>query len=252
MVASTKDSIIWDDLIVHQPRQGYRFSMDSVILARLVKARPSNSLLEIGSGCGVCLLILARSNSIKQLTGVEIQKSIFDISLKNVQKNGLTDRIKLFNHDIKTFANEFTSKFDIIISNPPFYRINSGRLSKNNAETSAKHEKYLDLKSLLISTKKLLKSKGCLYLLYNSDRVAELLHEMRNLQIEPKLILPIYPCKNDRSNLIWVKGINNAKPGLKLLKPLFYYSAKNLKSNNLKAFYGKSSLKLKKIYPEIF
>ena len=234
--ALTKDSMIWPDLQIFQKKNGYRFSLDSVILARLIKSKKSDSLLEIGSGCGVILLILAKLNSFKRMVGIEIQRDLWEISIKN-KKINKAKQIEFINSDINKFSRLEKIKFDIIAANPPYYKIGSGRLNKTDEVIRARHEKTLTLNDLISSSKRLLKPKGAIYLIYSAKRGAELFDKMREFRIEPKLVLPIYSKKTTNADLIWIKGINNAKSDLKMLPPLTLYDEKGNKTETFKKFY---------------
>src|SRR5258708_37146994 len=53
----TLDSILGGALRLYQPRRGYRFSVEAVLLARFAAARPAARVLELGAGCGVVWVV---------------------------------------------------------------------------------------------------------------------------------------------------------------------------------------------------
>jgi tRNA1(Val) A37 N6-methylase TrmN6 len=247
----SNDTLIWPDLKLVQPRKGYRYGLDTVVRSRLVKNKKDADLLEIGSGSGVALFIIARRGGFRSLTGIEIDKELYCASLKNLETNRASSRIKFVHGDIRKYSLSCKKKFEIIISNPPFYGKGSGRLSKDSRERGARHELSLNLAQMLDCTTRLLSQKGSLYLVYNSDRTGEVIHELYQRKIMPKVLMPVYPKHPKDSNLIWLKAVNNAKSGLKLIGPLVCYDQSGRKTAEYGAFYKKNSDELKRLFPSL-
>lgn len=247
----TEDSIIWPDLVIRQKRKGYRFSMDAVILSRLIRSTDRDEILDIGTGCGVVPLIVSRLFRFARFTGIEIQTELYQIARKNVEAEGL-EKVKILNADIRKSSKIPGAKYDIIISNPPYFKIGSGRLNSDKEEIGARHERDLTLEDLIRSCKNMLKPKGQLYLIYIASRQSELFSLMERYRIPPKLMIPIYPKSGENADLIWVKGINGSKSDIKVLTPLFVYGQNGKKTAAHKSFYNKTNNALKRLYPEVF
>jgi tRNA1Val (adenine37-N6)-methyltransferase len=98
----TADTLFDPPLTLFQPKTGYRFSLDPIILAAHVHPAPGDRIMDIGCGCGILSLILAGRNPDVRITGIEIQKTLARAAQKNVAKNRMGDRIRILHQDICT------------------------------------------------------------------------------------------------------------------------------------------------------
>jgi len=121
-----------------------KIGMDSVILGAWVEGRKATTALDIGSGCGILTFMLAQRFEEIKITGVEIFELAYDDSLENLQEFYNPMNIRFFNNDIKDW--ESYQKFDLIISNPPYF---SGSLKpKDIGRTIARFQEELNLQDL--------------------------------------------------------------------------------------------------------
>ena len=128
----------------------------------------NRKILDIGTGTGLLALMLAQQNSVL-VDAIEIDKDAFEQASENVVRSQLADKIKVIHTDARKFISQ--SKYDVIISNPPFYEkeLKSDDTKKNLAH----HNEGLLLPQLLSIIKKNLKSGGTFYLLLPYKRNAE-------------------------------------------------------------------------------
>ena len=126
----TIDTMFQGKLKVIQKRKGYRFSLDAIILARMAPVSPGDRVIDLGTGCGIIPLILAKSTEVKKIIGVEIQEELADIALRNVRLNGLSDIITIQKEDLKNISSFYPpGSFDCVLTNPPFRELDTGRLN---------------------------------------------------------------------------------------------------------------------------
>ena len=85
----TLDSILGGALRLYQPRRGYRFSVEAVLLARFAAARPAARVLELGAGCGVVALIYAALARPREVVALEIQPALAALIARNAALNDL-------------------------------------------------------------------------------------------------------------------------------------------------------------------
>ena len=140
-----------------QKKKGFRFTVDSILLVNFLKLKKNTNLLDIGTGTGIMPLLLCRKEEINLITAVEIETEIAKMFEKTIEINSLESKIKLINTDIKNYKEE---PFNMIISNPPYMKLNEGYVSPHDYRAGARHEVNLDLKELLINGKRLLKNGG--------------------------------------------------------------------------------------------
>jgi len=210
------------DIKILQPRHGYRFSIDSLLLADFAKIRKFDHVLDIGTGCGVISLVLAKKHSNVKIVALEIQKDLAGIAEKNIRLNHLDGQIALYESDLDKIPELFSAgSFDYVVTNPPYRSPVSGRLCKNSQEAFARHEILTDLDQILSAARYALHPGGRVSLVYSADRAARLLAGMHELSLEPKRLRMIHPDPNLPAKLILVEGCKDAGEELRVLPPIF-------------------------------
>jgi len=163
------------DLKISQPENGYRFSMDPLVLVSQIKLEGITRVLEIGCGCGIISLLLARRSPLLSITGIEIQKELYEYAIQNVRDNQYSTQINVRHADINKIAlTDLTSEFDLLVSNPPYKKKNTGRLNPNSQKAIARHEVCLNLDQLFYAANRMLHENGKIALIYPADRQSDL------------------------------------------------------------------------------
>ena len=133
----TLDTFYHGRVRVLQKKKGYRFSVDAPLLADFIRTRAEDEALDLGTGSGIVSLLLS-VKPFKRITALEIQPGLADLARRNVELNGLRERIEVVEADLRTY--EPGRKFDLIFSNPPYIRKAAGFLSRSAEKSAAKHE----------------------------------------------------------------------------------------------------------------
>lgn len=221
---------------IFQKKDGFRFTIDSILLVNFLKLKTNSTLLDIGTGTGIMPLLLSNNANIQKLCAVEIVEEIYDMFQRCLEYNKLVDKIDLFHSDIKDF--KVKEPFDYIISNPPYMRLSDGFVSPSDYRATARHEVKLNLKDLLINSKRLLKNGGSLNLIYRSDRFLELITEAKDLNLNPKRIRFIHTKKDNESNLFMIELIKGFKTSCAILSPLCIYDTNGEYTEEVKNYYN--------------
>ena len=154
-----------------QPRDGYHFSVDAVLLAMAAFDEPGGSVLELGTGVGVVLLGLAWQRRFTRLVGLELQPALAAYARENAQLNGLEDRVAIVEGDLRapppTLSGE---RFDLIVSNPPYYPVREGHVNPNSQKAIARHEIACCLTDVLAGIRRSLRPDGTAVLVYPAPR----------------------------------------------------------------------------------
>ena len=165
---------------------------DACLFGAWVAKQPSietaHSILDIGTGTGLLSLILAQvtdKNNTK-ITAVEIEVQAATEASSNFNISKWSDRLNLVNDSIQNYTANFMAardeknKFDIIITNPPFYE---GDLkSPDSNKNKAAHSTELSWTSLVENSASLLKEEGHFFVLvptlraYTMQKLAEANH----------------------------------------------------------------------------
>lgn len=216
----------YNNLKIVQNTDMFNFSLDSVLLANFVSLNKGiSNVLDIGCGNAPIPLILSCKGDFS-ITGVEIQKDVYDLAVKSININNLSNRIYLVNSDINDYyLNLESDSFDVITCNPPFFKVCSGsNLNSSEYKVIARHEVKLNLQQLFKVCRKLLKNGGVVAVVHRTDRLIDIIESMRSNNIEPKRIQFVYSHLGDGSNMVLVEGSKNGKPGLKILTPLYTHN----------------------------
>lgn len=183
----TTETFFNGQLTVVQPKHGYRYTTDPVVLASHVLPRPAETVLDIGTGSGILPLILGFRNRGIRIVGVEIQQELARAARHNVKINAMADQVDIICRDIRTCDQSvFNTRFNRIISNPPYRSKNTGRISPSLPRAIARHELMLTLDELVQAAERLLIPEGELTVIFPSDRFEELVAGLdhRGLAVE--------------------------------------------------------------------
>jgi tRNA1Val (adenine37-N6)-methyltransferase len=222
---TTTDTFFNGRLVVRQPKDGYRFSIDAVLLAHLACPRAQDRLIDIGAGCGIVALILATRFPGICIHAVEIQPALADLARENVLQNSLEDRIEVAQADLRRIRQQDTSgPFDMMVCNPPYRKTRSGRINPDPQKAMARHELAAGLQDVAAAAARLLKRTGRLALIYPAERTAELIAEMRLVSIEPKTLRMLHSRIDAEAKLVFVEGSLGGNPGLRVEPPLLIYA----------------------------
>ena len=191
---------------------GLKITQDAILLSEFIKKyfntkyknKEKKTILEIGAGQGIITLLLSKIEIFEKIFAVEIQKDIFEILKKNIKINNLEEKITSINEDIKTIKGEY----DFIFSNPPYKKINSGKLPENEAEQISKYEILLTLEELFYEIKRLLKNYGEFFVIVPDDRLNDV---FRYIYANNMNILSIEINKYKKLNLVIVHGKKGGK-----------------------------------------
>lgn len=157
-----------DDYDIKIYNDSFKITKDAILLSDYVinDNIKGGKLLEIGAGSGYISIKLCKY--VVKVVALEIQKIVSERLKDNVVNNKLN--IDVINQDV----NDYSGKFDFVVSNPPYYKLNSGKYPENEIKKLSKFEFLLNLDSLVINTKRLLKENGFFYFIYPLSRKNEL------------------------------------------------------------------------------
>ncbi|WLE98639.1 MAG: tRNA1(Val) (adenine(37)-N6)-methyltransferase [Candidatus Electrothrix communis] len=221
----TNDTLFNGRLVCRQHRDGYRFSLDAVLLAHFCQPASRDKVLDLGCGCGVIGLILCYRHPDVQVTGLELQPALADLSQQNIQANSLQDRFAVINGDLRTIKQHLRAEsYELVLSNPPYYKVGGGRISQEDECALARHELTADPDSVIAAAAYAVKNRGTVACMYPAERLATVIAAMMKKRLVPKRIQPVYSYpKDNRARLVMIEAMKNGGEGLCLLPPLYIY-----------------------------
>jgi tRNA1Val (adenine37-N6)-methyltransferase len=154
-------------LQLFQPRHGYRYSLDPLLLARFCGQPPSGGrVIDLGAGCGIIALVLARVNPEASVVAVENNPDMAALIERNIMHNDLSGRVSVR-------KSHTDSTFDLVVSNPPFRTPWSGKVSPRAGRDAARHETTAGLADFIAAAKYLVKSSGKICFIQLPSRLPE-------------------------------------------------------------------------------
>ena len=238
------DDLEYNNLKIIQNEKGFCFGIDSILISDFAREIKQNSIgVDLGTGTGIISILLASKTKLSKIIGVEIQKDIADMAKRSVELNSLQDKIEIKNLNVKEIAEKALlerEKFDFVVTNPPYKKLDTGKTNENEYKFISRHEVTANLEDFIKATKYLLKDKGSMYIVHRPDRLVDIIELMRKYKIEPKKMRFVYSTIESEPTLVLIKGIKNAKQFLKVEKPLIIYNSKGEYTEEIHKIYDKN------------
>lgn len=220
----TIDTFFNGNVRVAQNKTGYRFSIDSVLLAYHCVPRQGDKVLDLGTGCGIIPIILVFRHPYITVYGAEVQSELATLAVTNVKENHMEDCITVLYSDMKLLRPKMTDgPVDLVVCNPPYRKPGSGKINPDEQRAVARHELKVNLSELIQTASRMLRTAGKFITIYTAERTTDILAQMRMDDIEPKFMRMIHSRQNTDAKLILIEGIKGARPGLKIAPPLIVY-----------------------------
>ena len=229
----TLDSI--KDIKLFQAKDGYRFSVDALLLENFISAKRLKNGIELGTGSGIISILLAKRLKGTKIIAVEIQNNLAERAIRNVNLNSLDERIEILQKDIKDLKKIYpANKFDFVFSNPPFRKTKTGRLSIYEERAVARHEVEITLPDLIKTASYLIKHSGKFFLIYHPFRLAELISLLQKAKLEPKRMRFVHSKMGEEAKMVLIEAVKGSGTWLKIAPPLYIYEKGNEYTSELK------------------
>lgn len=239
----TIDELQAYDLKIVQPRHGYRFSLDPLLLCDFAGVREGERVMDLGTGCGIIPLILARKVGNAGIVGVEMQDEMAGLASANVLLNGLSRTISIVHGDVTSLKGEFPgSSFDLMVSNPPYRKRGTGRISPKPGRDNARHESTASLADFLAAAKYLVKPSGRICFIYHPSRIAEFLAETAVLRLAPLRLRMVHGSAAAEARMFLIEMVKGRKGEVRVLPPLFVHKDDGSYTDEMTRIFGTGSL----------
>ncbi len=214
----------WDIRVV-QSLDGYRFSVDSLILASLARLPARGRVMDLGSGNGVVSFIVAKREPELEVVGLEIQRQMVERAVRGARLNGLEGRVKFVEGSFRDVQRLFPPEsFSYVISNPPFWRPGTGRRPPSHEVAVARQEIEGTLADVVGAARYLLPTKGRFGVIMCAERLTELVCLSAEAGLEPKRVVFVHPRASEPAQFVFMEAVKNARPGgLEVEPPLVIY-----------------------------
>jgi tRNA1Val (adenine37-N6)-methyltransferase len=192
--SETRDTILDGSITLIQPRHGYRFSVEAILLGRFARACPRDRVLELGAGCGVVSIMIAALNRPREVVALELQPRLAEMVARNASINSL-ESVHSICADLrqKKIAGLKPASFDLIVANPPYRAAASGRENPDHGCRLARGETASTLEDFVAAARRYARVGAWVAFVFAARRSAELISEMRAQKLEPKRIRFVHP-----------------------------------------------------------
>ena len=235
------DDLEFKGLKIIQNTKGFCFGIDSVLLSDFSKEiKEDSTVVDLGTGTGIISLLLCKKTKLKKIYGVEIQEDVAEMANRSILLNKLEDKFQIINKNLKNIFEVLDQNtIDVIVTNPPYLKLNSGAKNEEKRKLISRHEVECTLEDVVNVSYKLLKSKGEFYMVHRAERIVDILYMLRKYKLEPKKIRFIHSKSEKEPNLVLIKSIKNAGNHLKIEKPLIIYNNDGTYTDEILKIYNK-------------
>lgn len=221
---TTVDALLGGRVSLEQPSEGFRASIDAVLLGAALDAAEGASVLDAGCSTGAAALCLAWRRPDLALTGLEVDQATAALARANVARNGVGDRIEVVAGDLLRPPPSIKERsFDAVMSNPPF-NDPAGRAAASAHRALAMAD-VAGPEAWLAACLRRLAPRGQLALIHRADRLPAVLAALATSMGEIEII-PLWPaCDGRPARRVVVRGRKGVKgpasltPGLVLHGP---------------------------------
>ena len=239
------DDLEYKGLKLIQNKRGFCFGVDSVLLSDYAKNIKKNSkVIDIGTGTGIISILLCEKTKLSKIYGIEIQEDVAEMAARSSKLNNLQNKFEVININVKDILDVLKPhEYDVIVTNPPYKKVNTGVKSIENKQLISRHEVECTLEDIIEKSSKLLKDLGEFYMVHRAERLVDIMCLLRKYKLEPKNIRFVHSKENEKPNLILVRAVRSAKEFLKIDKPLIIYKENGEYTDEILEIYDKKGLK---------
>lgn len=216
-----------DSLRLIQNTEGLTFGTDALLLAGYAHGKYARGC-ELGGGSGIISMLLLTREKLTTAISLEIQPEYAELVSRNAELNGLSDRLISVCADVRDYRGG--CDFDLVYTNPPYMRADSGKANLSDKKNIARHEINGGISDFCLSAKRLLKFGGTFLAVYRPDRLCDLIASMRDAGIEPKRMTFVHADQYSEPSMVLIEGKLGGRCGLLLTRPLLIYTDKTHKN----------------------
>ena len=207
-----------------QKKDGLTFGTDAFLLASFIKPLSRGVAIELGAGTGIISLLLASRGRFSKIKALEIQSDFAELAERNASLNQMSDTVEVLCRDVtKTKAADVGGEADVVFTNPPYMKTESGKRNESDYKYIARHEVCGDVNDFCAAAFRMLKHGGKFYAVWRPDRLTDLICAMRANRLEPKVITFVHADQSSAPSMMLVSAIKGGASGMTLTPPLFLY-----------------------------
>ncbi len=215
-----------DDIKLIEKKDSLTFGTDAYLLSASLPKKSNATYVELGCGSGVVSLLALNRKKCAHVYGIEVQEQIASVAKRNAELNGLQDELSVLCNDLRNVkAQDLGGEVDVVFSNPPYMKNDSGKANQNDFKNISRHEIFGSIDDFCACASRILKHGGLFYVVYRPDRMIDLISALRNNNLEPKKLVFVHSNSNTPPSILLVQAKKGAKSGLVISSPLVIYKS---------------------------
>ncbi|MBO5938029.1 MAG: methyltransferase [Clostridia bacterium] len=207
-----------------QKKDGLTFGTDAYLLAAFMRPQRRALAVELGTGTGIISLLLAARERFDKIWALEVQEEFSTLAARNVLLNRMEDRVFVRHTDVREFGvADMGKEVDVVFSNPPYMRTDSGKRNLSDGKYIARHEVCGGIGDFCAAAERLLKYGGRFYCVWRPDRLSELMSALREHHLEPKTMVFVHADQESEPSMVLISATKGGAPSLRVLPPLILH-----------------------------
>lgn len=223
-----------------QPREGFRFAVDSLLLSVFLTPREGDRILDLGCGCGVIGLgmLLAHPDKHLQLLGVDNNPEMIEHARENSSRLHLVSQTSFKILDAAELNSQVLApeSWDTVLMNPPYRMPGTGRTPGHSSKRAATFGSELQVEHFFQAASFALKKKGIAGMVCPASRLDHILAGLNQYFLKPKQILPVHGRPNKAAKLVLIQARKSGGSHLEISFPLTLYDDHNRLTSQAQSF----------------
>ena len=217
-----REVVVNDRITLIEKKNGLTFGTDAILLSAFAEPDKTAATLELGSGSGICSLLLASHNKADRIYSVEIQPELHETAIKNIERNNFQNVIKPMLADIRKLnANSFDEPIGTVIANPPYFLFGSGKQSPDKGKNAARFELNGGVSDFCAAASKIMRTQGHFYSVMRAERLCDIVSSLKSAGLEPIKMTFVAHNKNSEPFIVLTEAARISKRSLKITPVLY-------------------------------
>jgi tRNA1(Val) A37 N6-methylase TrmN6 len=210
-----KDYLYNSDIAIYQDDEMFKMNSDTRNLGNFLEFKKNDyTILDVGTNNGALLLYASLKNKAKHYYGVDINEKALELAKESMIENGF-DNYTFYHSE---FQNLKMEQVDYIVSNPPYF--DGEHVSENMDKRRARFAEFLPLEELVKHSKRLLKDRGSLFLVYPSFKLPQVISCLDKYKFGVVRLQFVYDENKEESMVFLLEARKSMKHYSKIFKPI--------------------------------
>ena len=217
-----REVVVNDRITLIEKKNGLAFGTDAILLAAYAEPDRTAATVELGSGSGICSLLLASHGKSDSIYAVEIQPELHETAIINVERNSFQNVVKPIFADVRALnINSFNETVGTVISNPPYFLLGSGKQSPDKGKNAARFELNGGVSDFCAAASRIMRTQGHFYSVMRAERLCDVVSALKASGLEPIKMTFVAHSKDSEPFIVLTESARAARRSLKITRMLY-------------------------------